>query len=434
MAGRRRFGRVRKLPSGRWQARYSTPDGHDHPAPGTFATKTAADKWLAAVESDIARGQWVDPRSRQLVLSDYAASWLPARADLKIRTMELYRWLLAQYVLPQLGHLTLDAVTPTVVRAWHASLSQDYPPTPTRQAYALLRAMLNTAVADELLTRNPCTVRGAGVARSTERSVATVAQVQAFADAVPPRYRMCILLAAWSGARWGELVALSHDRLDLDRGTMTIERQYVELEDNSLVLDTPKSAAGVRTVHPAAPARRAAGAPVRLSGPGLVVGLHQRPGPTADPGRLSYDLGEGPGQRRLAGVPLPRPAPHRQHPRGGHRSQHQGADGPDGSRVHAGRADLPARHRRPGPRHRRRATPAGRRRRCRTAGPRGSAAARPRPGTSAGYGHVAGTAREFDLVSVRRSSERVPADRAPGRTVTGLPHESRPPYGLWNRL
>ncbi len=109
--------------------------------------------------------------------------------------------------------------------------------------------MLNTAVADELVTRNPCTVRGAGVARSAERSVATLAQVQALADAVPPRYRMFILLAAWSGARWGELVALSRDSFDLERGTMRIDRQYVELEDNSLVLDTPKSAAGVRTVH-----------------------------------------------------------------------------------------------------------------------------------------------------------------------------------------
>jgi integrase len=249
MATRRRFGRVRKLPSGRWQARYSTPDGRDHPAPGTFATKTAADRWLAAVETDIARGQWVDPRSRQLVLSAYADSWLPARADLKIRTRELYRWLLDKYVLPQLGHLPLDQITPTVVRAWHAELSRDSSPTPTRQAYALLRAILNTAVADELLSRNPCTVRGAGVARSAERSVATLAQLQALADGVPPRYRMLILLAARSGARWGELVALSRDRLDLDRGTLRIDRQYVELADNSLVLDTPKSAAGIRTVH-----------------------------------------------------------------------------------------------------------------------------------------------------------------------------------------
>jgi integrase len=249
MAGRRRFGRVRKLPSGRWQARYRAPDGQDHRAPETFKTKTAADRWLAALETDLARGQWIDPRAGAVLLTDYAETWLAGRADLKVRTRELYRWLLGKYVIPQLGHLRLEELTPSSVRAWHATLLRDGSPTPTRQAYALLRAMLNTAVSDELLLRNPCLVRGAGVARSGERTTATLAQVQALADAVPPRYRMLILLAAWSGARWGELVALSRDRLDLERGTMRIDRQYVELEDNSLVLDTPKTAAGIRTVH-----------------------------------------------------------------------------------------------------------------------------------------------------------------------------------------
>lgn len=172
------------------------------------------------METDIARGQWVDPRAGLLLLSTYAESWLAARADLKVRTRELYQWLLGKYVLPQLGHLPLDQLTPTAVRAWHASLLGAGAPTPPRQAYALLRAILNTAVADELLTRNPCLVRGAGVARSAERSVATLAQVQALAEAVPARYRMLILLAAWSGARWGELVALSLDRIDVERGTI----------------------------------------------------------------------------------------------------------------------------------------------------------------------------------------------------------------------
>lgn len=249
MAGRRRFGRVRKLPSGRWQARYRAPDGQDHRAPETFTTKTAADRWLAALETDLMRGQWIDPRAGAVLLSTYAETWLAGRADLKVRTQELYRWLLGKYVVPQLGHLRLEELTPSAVRAWHATLLRDGSPTPTRQAYALLRAMLNTAVSDELLLRNPCLVRGAGVARSGERTTATLAQVEALAEAVPPRYRMLILLAAWSGARWGELVALSRDRLDLERGTMRIDRQYVELEDNSLVLDTPKTAAGIRTVH-----------------------------------------------------------------------------------------------------------------------------------------------------------------------------------------
>ncbi|MFF8604678.1 hypothetical protein ACF06X_01945 [Streptomyces sp. NPDC015346] len=40
MAGKKRsFGRVRKLPSGRYQARYPAPDGIDRPAPHTFRTK-----------------------------------------------------------------------------------------------------------------------------------------------------------------------------------------------------------------------------------------------------------------------------------------------------------------------------------------------------------------------------------------------------------
>jgi integrase len=249
MAGRRRFGRVRKLPSGRWQARYRAPDGQDHRASETFTTKTAADRWLAALETDLMRGQWIDPRAGSVLLSTFPENWLAGGADLEVRTQELCRWLLGKYVVPQLGHLRLEELTPSTVRAWHATLLRDGSPSPTRQACALLRAMLNTAVSDELLLRNPCLVRGAGVARSGERTTATLAQVEALAEAVPPRYRLLILLAAWSGARWGELVALSLDRLDLERGTMRIDRQYVELEDNSLVLDTPKTAAGIRTVH-----------------------------------------------------------------------------------------------------------------------------------------------------------------------------------------
>jgi hypothetical protein len=54
MASRRRFGRLRKLPSGRWQARYSLSDGRELSAPDTFLTKTAAERWLASTESDLA--------------------------------------------------------------------------------------------------------------------------------------------------------------------------------------------------------------------------------------------------------------------------------------------------------------------------------------------------------------------------------------------
>ena len=56
MVGKRRFGRVRELPSGRWQARYKGPDGIDRPAPRTFDSKTSAERWLTLTEAEIIQG------------------------------------------------------------------------------------------------------------------------------------------------------------------------------------------------------------------------------------------------------------------------------------------------------------------------------------------------------------------------------------------
>ena len=52
--GRRSFGSVRQLPSGRWQARYRDPAGKTHTAPETFATRPEAARFLAQVEAALA--------------------------------------------------------------------------------------------------------------------------------------------------------------------------------------------------------------------------------------------------------------------------------------------------------------------------------------------------------------------------------------------
>lgn len=57
------------------------------------------------------------------------------------------------------------------------------------KAYRLLRAVLNTATDDEVIVRNPCRIKGAGVEATPERPVITLAQVLALAAAMPARYR-----------------------------------------------------------------------------------------------------------------------------------------------------------------------------------------------------------------------------------------------------
>ncbi len=321
--GRRRYGRVRRLPSGRWQARYPGPDGHDRAAPETFATKSAADRWLAAAETDMGRGHWLDPSAGDTTIAEWSKLWLDNRPDLKVRTRELYAWLLGKYILPHLGEVPLGRVTPSFVRSWHAEITRVGSPTPVRQSYSLLRAMLTTAVADEVILRNPCVIKGAGVSRAVERPIATIPQVLSLAEAVPAHYRAFVLTATWSSARWGELVALTRDRLDLLHGTMIIDRQLVELRGCVLKLDTPKSEAGVRTIH---------------LPPHLIPELEHHLA-TYVPADCEYVFPNAKGEpikrsclpKRLVARPvkgrrpqfaLPRSSPHRKHARGCNRREH----------------------------------------------------------------------------------------------------------------
>jgi hypothetical protein len=63
--GRRAFGSVRQLASGRWQARYLDAAGVRHTAPRTFPAKVEATRYLAQVEADLLRGSWADPNSAE---------------------------------------------------------------------------------------------------------------------------------------------------------------------------------------------------------------------------------------------------------------------------------------------------------------------------------------------------------------------------------
>ena len=89
------------------------------------------------------------------------------------------------------GELPLRKITPSLVRSWNAQLAWKYPITAAK-AYRLLNGILNTAVADELIGRNPCVVKGAAQERSPERPMVSIAEVNALTAAMPERWRIAI--------------------------------------------------------------------------------------------------------------------------------------------------------------------------------------------------------------------------------------------------
>lgn len=110
---KRGFGRLDKLPSGKWRARYLGPDGQVHSADHTFVAKIDADGWLVDVERSISRGEWqalVAPRPAlvneeapvEVVFRDLARDEV-ARRDLTPRTRALYESLLDRLIFPSSG-------------------------------------------------------------------------------------------------------------------------------------------------------------------------------------------------------------------------------------------------------------------------------------------------------------------------------------------
>jgi hypothetical protein len=180
MTTKRGFGSIRRLPSGRYQARYTGPRGRTVTAPRTFAAKVHAEM----SPTDTRRG--IDPHGSRHPRSP-SPSTHRSRSPVdrapgdhsRARTRDDYQGILGRELLPAFGHCKLSTVNAAAVRAWYAGALADKP-TMRAHSYSLLRPIMTTAVADELIEVNPCRIRGAGKSKRVHKiGPATIDEVEA---------------------------------------------------------------------------------------------------------------------------------------------------------------------------------------------------------------------------------------------------------------
>jgi integrase len=214
-----------------------------------FAEAADANAWLSSIETAISAGDWRPPELARETFGDYGRRWLAHRVDLRPSTRELYAILWRKWLEPSFNDVPLGALTPERWRTWYVASTAAHPgSTQPGKAYRLARAILNTAVDDGLLKSNPCRVKGAGREQASERPVAMPDQVARIADAIDPRWRAMVLLAAYGSLRFGELAGLRRSRVDTLHRTVAIEEQAVELAGGRVEFGPTKTAAARRVV------------------------------------------------------------------------------------------------------------------------------------------------------------------------------------------
>ena len=245
---RRSFGGIRKLPSGRYQANYTGPDTRLHKAPSTFDTREDAEAWHTDERRTISREDWSAKRTTQRVLTfgAYSDMWLEGRT-LKPRTRSHYRSLLDQHILPAFGDAPLKAIDSDDIRDWWLTMGAKRP-TLRAHAYGLTRTILASAVQERLIDLNPCHIRGAGSSKRVHKvKPASLPELEAIVGAMPERYKVMTLLAAWCALRFGEVTELRRKDINATAGVIHIRRAVVRAGGEAIV-GTPKSDAGLRDV------------------------------------------------------------------------------------------------------------------------------------------------------------------------------------------
>lgn len=203
-------------------------------------------------ENDAAQGNTLDPRRGAITLDAYFATWLRDRLvkgrPLSPATKVGYRRLYDRNITGRIGTTRLRALRPDAIRTWHADTTGAAGPNQAAKSYRLLRAVLATAEADELIRSNPCKIRGGGEEHAAERPMVPTSLVLELSEAVDDCYRPLVLLAGFAGLRTGESLGLIRADVDLLRREVRVERQAQEVAGYGRILVPPKTEAGRRTV------------------------------------------------------------------------------------------------------------------------------------------------------------------------------------------
>ena len=262
---RRQFGRIRQLPSGRWQARYALEDGELRTAPRTFPTKGDAARYLAGIETDLARGQYIDPRLGMITLAEWAEQWL-TRPGKRANSVARDRQALEVF-LQDLGGRPLASITPMHVQGVVDARAKVVAPATLARDFSALRAVLNAAVDADMIGRSPARKIALPRSRPPRRVCLRPDELERLASEVPGRYRALVLVAGVLGLRWGEAVGLRVRDIDFLRRTVTVSQVVEETAGRLTIVSEAKTAAGLRTLSCSCVPCRGAGSASGRSSP-----------------------------------------------------------------------------------------------------------------------------------------------------------------------
>jgi integrase len=251
---KRGIGSIRRLPSGRYQLRYTDPNGQRRTGATTYGTKAQAEHALLDIRRTVENGTYetkqaiqagdVDPKT--LTLEELGTYWRGVRLNrrgqsLRPSTLHEYERLM-QNVLTPLKDRPVRALTAGQVERWWAP-EHKKAPNQASKAYKHLNTLMKYAQKRNWVASNPCDIEGASsYTPTTQPDVPTAEQVSIMLDVAPEPFKTLVALAVSAGLRKGELLALT--RADVETLKSEGETRLFINVDKALTWDGTREIVG----------------------------------------------------------------------------------------------------------------------------------------------------------------------------------------------
>lgn len=227
-------GKIKRVPNTRhgkgkrWLACWLDPD--DRERSQAFKVKAAADKHWRDMETDRERGEYFDPKAGRAIFHEIALRWLSSRVvdpSTAIRYESVYRL----HIKPVFGGRAVKAIKPSEVAGYLADLGERFGPSTVRAGRLVLQGILDLAVADDAIKKNPAKSHVVPATRSEGGEIQAWGDDRVFAliDAHPDSLRLLPMIGATCGLRESELFGLALEDIDFDTRVIKVRRQLKKL-------------------------------------------------------------------------------------------------------------------------------------------------------------------------------------------------------------
>ncbi len=222
---------------------------------GGFKTRKEAEAALAVLLTDVQKGTVLEPTRQRL--GDYLEDWLTAVGpSLRPTTLESYEQAMRNWIVPRIGGMRLQAVTPQVLQRLYADWSatgrkngEGLSPRSVKLAHTVLHLALGQAAAWRLIPANPAAVK-LHLPRQVRKEITawTAQEARQFLEATrDDRLRAIWVLMLATGLRRGEALGLRWDAMDLDAGRLSVVSTLTVAKGKAFLAE-PKTSGSRRVV------------------------------------------------------------------------------------------------------------------------------------------------------------------------------------------